>query len=85
MVKRRTLRAGRHQNEFWQSCRQRLEEEAEGKRPLSSRDIVECIRHGFVSRRRHPMHMWPEVEQEIYEDYMTTELEPAEEGEETTT
>lgn len=84
MVRRRTRGARRYRNEFWQSCRQRLEEEAEGKRPLSTRDIVECIRYGFVSPRRHPMHMWPEVEQEIYEDYMTGESEPAEESDEAT-
>jgi hypothetical protein len=80
--RRRTLRLERPWNEFWQSCRQRLEEEAAARRPLSAREVVECLRYGFVGPRRHPVHMRPEVEQEIYEDYMSGQADLGDRGDE---
>jgi len=67
----------------WQAALGKLEEGIEEEHPLNPAEAVEYYRYGFIAARKHPLHEWPEVESEFYQDYMTGAPESGEqEGEE---
>jgi len=66
-------------DEDWQAVLSRLEEEVEEEHPPSPEEAVEYYRYGFIAARRHPLHEWPDVESELYQDYMSGAPGPGEE------
>ena len=62
----------------WQARENKLEEEIEDEHPRKPAEAVEFYRFGYASARRQPTHDWPEVEREMYEDYMSGLPEPGE-------
>ena len=66
-------------DEDWQAVLSRLEEEVEEEHPPSPEEAVEYYRYGFIAARKHPLHEWPDVESELYQDYMSGAPGPGEE------
>ena len=58
-----------------------LESMIEEEHPPEPERAVEYYRYGFSVARRHPLHEWPDVESELYQDYMAGVTEPGEEEE----
>ena len=63
----------------WDKAERDLEEEIEQGHPPEPEKAVEYYRHGFVTAKQHPAAEWPEVEQGVYEDYMSGLIETEEE------
>lgn len=62
----------------WQAALRTIEEEMEEEHPLSPEQAVELYQYGFSAARKHPLREWPEVESELYQDYMSGAPEPGE-------
>ncbi len=64
----------------WQAAQPDLEAQIEADHPPQPERAVEYYRYGFSAAKRHPLHEWPDVQRELYEDYMTglAELEEEE-------
>lgn len=67
--------------EDWQAAQAELEAKIEEEHPPDPEEAIEYYRYGFVAARRHPLHDWSDVENNLYQDYMTgvMETEPGEE------
>ncbi len=59
----------------WQAAQPDLERLIEEGCPPEPTKAVEYYKYGFIMRKKHPFHPWPEIEREIYQDYMTGQLE----------
>lgn len=63
----------------WRDVLPRVQDEIEEEHPPDPRQAVQYFQYGFAAGRKHPSHEWPEVEQDLYEDYMTGVSEPPDE------
>ncbi|GEM_PF-2168716 len=63
----------------WQAAQPDLEEEIRDEHPPDPRKAVEYYRYGFIAAKRHPLHEWPSIEEELYEDFMTGAGQPLDE------
>ena len=62
----------------WQSVQGKLEEEIETEHPRTAEEAVRFYKYGFSAARRHPTHEWSEIEEDMYQDYMSGAPEPGE-------
>lgn len=55
----------------WQAQENKLSEEIEEDHPRIPEKAVEFYRYGYASARNQPINEWPDVEKDLYEDYMS--------------